>query len=363
MSGQKFYEIPVKESIENTENARTIVLDIPGDLKDKFNYRAGQYITVEVEISGEKHRRSYSISSAPREDAFAFTVKRVKGGRVSPFLVGGIGAGDTLTVSPPEGRFTMEFDAAEKRAHYFFAAGSGITPVISLIKDCLEHEPKSKVFLLYGNRAPETVMFGDELAEMAKRYEGQFFLNHCFSASGKGVFSRWFGKKGDGDPAFKGRIDGDKVDKFFDMHAGTKVEKHFFICGPGNMISTIDKHLQGLGIDSKYIHREYFTVDEADKKEVAGAVDAVAKVELNGEEFEIQIPSGKTILEALQDKGYDPPYSCTSGVCSTCMAKLSKGKVEMENCMALDDSEVEDGYILTCQSKPVSEKVELTYEV
>ncbi|TVR77007.1 MAG: ferredoxin--NADP reductase [Saprospirales bacterium] len=363
MSDQQFYHLKINSIIENTPEAKTIILEIPENLRERFQYKAGQYITLEVEISGKLLRRSYSLSSAPHEEEFAFTVKKVDGGEVSPFLVDGVALGDNLKVSSPEGRFTMEFMPEAKRTHYFFAAGSGITPVISLIKSCMEKEPMSEVFLLYCNRNPQSVIFSDELERLEADHQGQFFVNKTFTRTGKGVFSRLFGKNDKKPDGWKGRIDGQMLDRFFEAHPGRRREKHFFVCGPGPMIQAVVKHLERLGHSSDRIHKEYFTVDSTLKKSVEALDGARVKVELHGEWIEMVVPKGKSILAQLQDEGHDPPYSCTSGVCSSCMAKLISGKVEMETCLALDDSEVEEGFILTCQALPISEKVELTYEV
>lgn len=363
MGDQHFYQLKINKITENTPEAKTISLEIPAELKEKFKYRAGQYITVELEVSGKKLRRSYSLSSAPHEEDFSFTVKKVEGGEVSPILVDGLAVGDQLKVSRPEGKFTMEFLPEAKRSHYFFAAGSGITPVISLIKSCLLEEPMSEVFLLYCNRNPQSVIFSEDLQKMEADHQGQFFVNKTFTRTGKGVFSRLFGKSDNKTEDWKGRIDSKLVDRFLDARPGRRKEKHFFVCGPGSMIKTVVNHLEKLDYPSNCIHKEYFTVDDASKKDVVAVDGARVKVELHGEWIEVDVPKGKSILAQLQDEGHDPPYSCTSGVCSSCMAKLISGKVEMETCLALDDSEVEEGYILTCQAQPVSEKVELTYEV
>lgn len=364
MSNQKFHKLRISKLRENTPVAKTIVLEIPEDLKKEFEYQSGQYVTVEREIKGQKLRRSYSLSSFPGKDEFHFTVKKVKGGAVSPVLVDELKPGDKLLVSPPEGRFTMKFDPEKKRAHFFFAAGSGITPVIALIKDCLDNEPMSNVYLLYCNKDEKNVIFDSELNELKALYEGQFFYNKTFTRAGKGVFSRllFSGKKE--DTLFKGRINGKLVDRFLENYTNNSKEHHFYICGPGNMIETVDRHLREKGVGNDFVHKEYFTPVGGSKKEFSAGIyqDAKATVHLHGRELQINIPKNKTVLETLQNKGEDPPYSCTSGVCSTCMAKLIKGKVEMETCLALDDSEVEEGFILTCQAKSLTPELELTYD-
>lgn len=363
MAEQHFFKLKVIDVKENTREAATVFLDIPESLGEQFKYRAGQYITVKLFMDGEEHRRSYSISSTPDEEEFHFTVKEVKGGKVSPYLVHELKVGDTLEVSSPEGKFTMSFSPDEKRAHYFFAAGSGITPVISLIKDALNREPKSDIYLLYGNKSEDQVLFKEELERISQRHRGQFFYEKTFSGKKKGALSGLFGSGAKSKNGFKGRIEKKLVDVFLENFPSRRSEQHFYICGPGNMLKNVSEHLKSKKVAGEFIHLEYFTVDDSKKKVVTGTQDTLATVKLNGETIELSIPKDKNILEALQDAGYDPPYSCTSGVCSSCMAKLTLGKVEMETCLALDDSEVEDGYILTCQSQAISPEIELTYEV
>nr|MBS0038176.1 ferredoxin--NADP reductase [Saprospiraceae bacterium] len=363
MAEQHFFKLKVNDIEENTREAATVILEVPESLSEPFKYRAGQYITVKLFMDGKELRRSYSISSTPDEEDFHFTVKKVKGGKVSPYLVQQLKKGELLEVSAPEGKFTMDFSPDKKRAHYFFAAGSGITPVISLIKDALNREPKSEIFLLYGNKSEDQVIFKEELERLSLRYQGQFFYEKTFSGKKKGSLSRLFSSGGTPKNSLKGRIDGKLVDVFLEKHPSRRTEQHFFICGPGDMLRKVSEHLKSKGIVPDCIHLEYFTVDDSGKKVITGSQDTLAIIKLNGETIEMTIPKDKNILETLQDAGYDPPYSCTSGVCSSCMAKLTKGKVEMETCLALDDSEVEDGYILTCQSKSISPEIELTYEV
>lgn len=363
MSDQKFFELNVIKKENNTPFAATFFMDIAQEEKGKFSYKPGQYITLKIAIDGEEHRRSYSLSSAPGESDFHFTVKKVKGGKVSPVLVNQVNKGNQLKISLPEGKFTMDFSPEKKRDHYFFAGGSGITPIFSLIKDALINEPKSTIYLLYCNKNEESIIFKNELEKLQEKHRDQFFVENTFTQTAKGLLSRFFSPKVEGEPIFKGRIDDEMMNTFLERHPQKRKEAHYFICGPGNMIQHIKSFLQSRDVPNESIHLEYFTTDAVEKKAINSGQDAIAEVFLNGAHIQIEIPANKNILEALQDAGYDPPYSCTSGVCSSCMAKLEKGEVEMETCLALDDSEVEEGFILTCQAKPVSSEIKLTYDV
>lgn len=364
---KNFYPLVVSEVKRETADAVSVFFQVPDKLKETFQYKHGQYLTLKFTLNGKEVRRAYSMSSSPLEDRLCVTVKRVEKGLVSPYINDRLKAGDTVEVMAPEGRFFTDIHEGQKKTYYMIGAGSGITPLMSIIKTILEVEPMSVIFLLYGNRTEEGIIFRDEIKHLQERYAGQFFVEHTLSRPGRekakglsGLFSKgtitWEGRVG--------RIDGKMVESFLEAHPPRSKDAEFFLCGPGEMIDAVKGKLAALGKDAKHIHTEYFTTAEVDESQRAsGVAGAKATVTLNGKKIEVTIPEKKTILATLLDAKYDPPFSCTSGACSTCLAKLTKGSVKMDVCYALDEEEVKEGFILTCQSHPTSSEVELTYDV
>ena len=312
------------------------------------------------------------MSSSPLDKKLVVTVKKVEDGKVSTWLHDSVKAGDTLEVAAPEGRFNTELNPDKRRTYYMIGAGSGITPLMSIIRTALETEPMSAIFLLYGSRNEESIIFREELDRLSERYVGQLHVEYVLSQpkkeGGSGLFgifkkssSNWQGKTG--------RIGIKTVNNFLDeqLARGPEHDCFYFICGPGTMTDDVKAGLTGRGIAAKQIHAEHFVNanhvpgEFSDSPSAGGAKRVI--VHLKGERIELPIPDGATILDVLVKEKYDPPYSCTAGACSTCMAKLISGKVSMEACYALDDDEVKAGYILTCQSHLETDVVELTYDM
>ncbi len=370
----EFYTLTVKQITPEATDTITLEFDIPEELHAIFAYKQGQYITLRLEKDGQEVRRSYSMSSSPLENRLAVTVKKVPGGQVSTFLHDTIKAGDTLEVAAPDGRFYNVLNPEKRRTYYFFGSGSGITPLMSILRTVLEAEPMSAIFLLYGSRNEEDIIFRDVLEQLSQRYVGQLHVEHILSqpkkeaSAGTGLFGL-FKKSTTNWKGRIGRIDARAVGSFLDenMPHGPESDCFYYVCGLGNMTDGVKTALLGRDITAKQIHTEHFV----NAHHVPGDIDVTANpsgakrviVHLKGERTEWDVPEGATILDVLVKAKLDPPYSCTAGACSTCMAKVLKGKVTMDACYALDDDEVKGGYILTCQSKLDTQVVEVTYDM
>lgn len=363
-----FNKIVIINIIEETQKAKSFVFDIPDNLKDEFKFKAGQYLTLKFNIGEEEERRSYSLSSSPTDDQWRVCVKRVDGGKISNHMCDNLNIGDEVDLMAPDGRFTFVANPEKQGQYYLFAAGSGITPVMSIAREILEQEPLSTVYLLYGNIDEDQVIYQTELTEMTKKYGDQFHLRHAYSSKEekKGLISSLFKKSSVELPYFPGRIAKDTIKKFlgqFPIQNPQLVEA--YICGPGNMNLEVQERLIKHAFLKNHVHFESFgTTDDGTEASSAGTFEGSSEltVELDGKTIELTIDANKSILDSLIDKGYDPPHSCCSGACSSCMAKLTTGKVHMEVAHALDEDDIADGYILTCQAHADSPKIHIVYE-
>ncbi|HCS21826.1 MAG TPA: oxidoreductase [Bacteroidetes bacterium] len=354
-----FHSIQVREIIRETPDAATIVFEIPEPLKTTFSYLPGQYVTVSTWLNGKEQRRAYSFCSSPYTDPHpAITVKKVSDGQVSPFLNDTLKAGDTIALMPPMGNFTAEIDPENRKNYVLFGGGSGITPIMSLLKSILKQEPLSTISLVYANRDEQSIIFHKELANLASAHPERLNIVHCLENAPAG-FSGFVGR-----PTI---ADYQSITK--NLQKEGRVNE-YFICGPGGMMDAVKMALEGMGTAQELIHTEYFNTPVVSKETAASAPaheepfdgTAAATILFNGKQFEITIPEGVTVLEAAKDQNVDPPYACQMGVCTTCRAKIIEGSVFMDEREGLSDSEINEGYVLTCQSHPTSAKLKLIYE-
>ena len=355
----KFYPLKVIGVNEETNDSKSISFDVPYELYDTFDYKPGQYLTLQFHLNGKQVRRSYSLCSTPAlEEPLRVGVKRVKNGLVSNHINDTIKEGDTIEVLPPDGRFFAEVKKENYKTYYLFAAGSGITPILSIAKTVLLTEQQSYVYMVFGNRNQDSVMFKEELKKIEEEYADRFVLVHSLSKPKSNWSDLW---KSASDYEYrKGRVNADCVHWFVNEYPPYAQNAEYYICGPGTMINDTKKALLDIDVPEERIFVESFGGASSDK--VEGLENAKLTTFLHDHKVELSIPKGKTILRALIDAEKDPPYSCEGGVCSACMCKLKKGKVHMKNNLALSEKEVEQGYILTCQSIPMTEEVEIVYE-
>lgn len=362
-----FHKIKISEIIEETSKAKSFVFDIPENLKNEFKFKAGQYLTLKFQLEDEEERRSYSLSSSPTDDKWRVCVKRVEGGKISNHMCNNLNIGDEIDIMAPDGRFTFVADPEKQAQYYLFAAGSGITPVMSIAREILEQEPLSTVYLLYGNIDEDQVIYQTELGKMVEKYGDQFHLRHAYSSKEekKGLISSLFKKSSIQLPYFPGRIAKDTIKKFLGQFPIQNPQlTHAYICGPGNMNLDVKERLVKHAFLKNNVHFESFGTTDDGEESSAGTFkgSSEVKVELDGKTIELTIDASKSILDSLMEKGYDPPHSCCSGACSSCMAKLKSGKVHMEVAHALDEDDIADGYILTCQAHVDAPKIHIVYE-
>lgn len=364
-----FHNLTIKKTILETPDTVSLYFEVPSDLRTNYNFIPGQYLTLSIEIGGNEIRRAYSICTSPENDDVAVSVKLVEGGLMSTHIHNKVKEGMSINVSTPEGKFICKVDENVKRDHYFITAGSGITPIMSMIPYILEQSPMSNCYLLYGSRDEDHIIFKQQLEELESKYKGQFFLSYTLSKpiKEKGLFgifkkSTWEG--------LKGRVDAKKIESFLESHPDKSKSSQFYLCGPGDLIDNTEIHLLGRGINANNISKEHFTTSTMpqDKSKPSSTTESgqiiPSKItaHLNNEVVVFDTNGKKTILDELLDLKKNPPYSCTSGACSSCMAKVVKGSVVMEECYALDEGEIADNYILTCQARPTSTEVEIVYE-
>ncbi len=343
------YILKVKELIQETEEAITLVFERPE--KGKLNYKPGQFLTFLLTIDNEKIRRSYSLCTSPSVDDYpAVTVKKVINGKVSNYLCSTIKTGDTLEVLQPAGTFTIDTMRLSSRTVVLIGAGSGITPLIGIAKAVLAGEPFSKVYLVYGNRNEQSIIFEKKLQELSAKYKDKLKTIHVLSQPSP----NWKGHSG--------RLNRPAIIKLLESFPSFRFDKaDYFICGPEGMMHEAVDALNILQVPKDKIHKESFVSTAA--KETGHIVNSnsVANTEVmviyQGTEYKFKVPASQSILQAALDQDIDLPYSCQSGLCTACMGKCVSGKVRLDETDALSDKELERGYVLTCVGHPVTNDV------
>lgn len=356
----RFYKLKIKRIAKETPDCVTLALDVPAELRDTFRFTQGQYLTFRRQHAGEELRRSYSISSSPLDGEWQVAIKKVPEGRFSSLALSDLRAGEELEVMPPAGRFYTELHPEQTKHYVAFVAGSGITPVFSIIKTVLLTEPRSRVTLIYGNRGRNAIIFKEALEALKNKFLARLSVHH--------VLSR---EQGDTDLLF-GRLDKPKARLFLDKIIPPSEIDEAFICGPEEMIFGVKEALQEAGVDSEKIHFELFT--SASNAQRAAARQAQRPTEHDDKHSQVTVRLdgsmrvlemsyyGDTILDALLETGADAPYSCKNGMCSTCRARVTAGQVEMDVNYSLSDTELAKGYVLTCQARPLSEQVVVDFD-
>ncbi|MGD2059943.1 MAG: phenylacetate-CoA oxygenase/reductase subunit PaaK [Acidimicrobiia bacterium] len=355
MSELQFHELRVTEVSPLTDDSIAVTFDVPPELVATFDYIPGQHVTVRKVIDGTDARRSYSICAPAGSGKLRIGIKRLPGGLFSTYATEHLKAGDVLEVMAPVGEFTIDIDPGTPRKAVAIAAGSGITPVLSLIATSLEMEPEATWTLIFGNRTANSVMFLDELEGLKDRFHPRFQLFHILSREGSDV------------PLLSGRIDGEKIKTIHDHLLGSQEVDGWYLCGPYDMVMDAHEALTELGVDGSRIHDELFFAGPLDPTKLppeppAGEGSVELTVILDGRAVETRMTPDTSILDAALRVRSELPFSCKGGMCATCKGRIEEGAVHMDKNYALVDAEVEAGFVLTCQAHPTTDRVVVRYD-
>ena len=356
-----FNSLTIKEAHQEANNTLHVVLDVPEDLTEQYKFKQGQYLTFSAQIDGEEVRRSYSICSAVGEP-LAVAIKKIEDGVFSQYAHAEFQAGAAVQVMPPEGQFYTELDEQASRRYLLIAAGSGITPIISIAKTVLEQEPGSFVTLLYGNRRSADIIFREQLLWLKNRYLSRFQWINIFSQENQDA------------PILNGRINNKKGGELNERLIDIVGYDEFFLCGPEGMISEVSRGLRATGINEEHIHYELFFASAEDARvaiekhqeraEKYAGLETQVAVRYGGREVRFDLTAdGENILDGAAESGLELPFSCKGGVCATCKAKIVEGEVDMDLNHALSEEEVAAGFVLTCQAHPISDNVVVDFDV
>ncbi|AWG20825.1 flavodoxin reductase [Flavobacterium faecale] len=345
-----FLKLIIKEVKRETANAVSILFNVPEELKAEYRFVAGQYVNLKLTLDGKEIRRAYSICSSPESGELRIAVKAVKEGVFSQFANNQLKAGDVIEVGKPEGKFILEPSADAQKNYIAFASGSGITPVISIIKSVLKSEPKSSFVLVYGNKSPEETIFQQELHDLHLQYVSRFIVDNVYSQINV-------------DNAQFGRVDKSVINYVLNTKHKEIEFDQFFLCGPEEMINTACAVLKEKNVSESAIHFELFT-SSSQEIEIKESLSGHSKITVlvDDEETSFEMSQKQTILEAALKKGIDAPYSCQGGICSSCLARVTVGTAEMSKNSILSDKEIADGLILTCQAHPTSQTIYIDYD-
>lgn len=358
----EFHKLKVQDITRETEDTVSVAFAVPEPLADAYYFAPGQYLTLETEIEGEKVRRSYSLCSSPFDGELRVAIKTLDGGKFSTYANRELTVGNEMHVMTPQGNFVADIVPEKKHNYVAFAAGSGITPIFSILKSVLENEPQSSFTLFYGNKTGQSVIFKEKIEALKNKFMNRLEVHYVLS------------REDQGSDYLKGRIDAQKCRHFAERFFAVEAVDNFFLCGPEEMIRTVSGQLEELGVPKTKIHFELFTtpVQSMEGKKVGSGQKEKGKapksksavtVILDGDETHFELSSdGTSVLDAALDAGADVPFACKGAVCCTCRAKVLEGEVEMDMNYALEDDEVEDGYVLTCQSHPRSQKLVISYD-
>lgn len=351
MSASKFHTLKVKDIRPETDECISIAFDIPTDLQKEFSFVPGQYLNFKVTVDGEEIRRSYSLCSSPSEGEWRIAVKQLENGKFSKFSKS-LKVNDSIEVSAPLGNFTSPIEKSNKKEYLLVAAGSGITPVMSLTKEILKNEPNSNITLFYGNKGTQSVIFREQLEALKNKHLNNFRFVHVFS------------RENLGNDIQNGRIDAPKFDALWDAFLKDTTVDEVFVCGPEQMILSVKEASLKRGVPEKGVHFELFGTDIVrEEKTERKQVHAQVTVIFDDDEFDFAIDNPEqNVLDTGIEAGADLPYSCKGGVCCTCKAKVLEGEVIMDINYALTPEEVAQGYILTCQSHPTTERLVVTFD-
>jgi ring-1,2-phenylacetyl-CoA epoxidase subunit PaaE len=355
----KFHALKVKEVRRETPETVSVALEVPAELKAEYDYLHGQYLTFKFDSDGEEIRRSYSICTAPSENDLRVAIKQVPEGRFSTFANEVLSAGDVLETMTPMGNFNTPLVETNSKHYVAFAAGSGITPVMSILKSVLKKEPNSRFSLIYGNKNFSSIIFREEIEALKNHFLNRLSVYHVLSREDVGIDLNY------------GRITGEKCALYFDSVLRVDDVDEVFICGPFDMIMGVKKTLTDRGMDPKSIHFELFGTPDQQKKsavaqtkkDILEEVTSEVTIVLDNNRFSFPLSSdGESVLETALNIGADLPFACKGGMCCTCKARLVEGKVDMDLNYALEEEELEQGFILTCQSHPKTAKVVIDFD-